>query len=334
MHFCKNNIDRGRVYYLRLFQMYLLHIILLTSDKIFLHVSNTNVNEEARILMECKIMYEYIHKYQPIRRLETVVLHQDTELDYYVKKYMKCYGIDNVRGGRYTDIELTNQDRQFIERELSMNIRTMQHKTNIMNTIFDEYSGSWTLEQLDKECNHWETQQTKYDNETQMLHNLTKWQHHIVTEKLFLTDLKWLMNRCIKNTIHSVGTKSTKEDMVKYKQILAKMKELYAIFRDYLDVDIKYEARIQLYAPEVVLDMFILHYNGECRREIYVEDLIKLLEYYEYIFYCVKCKADEYKFDISTYPPDFEIANKYRLTYLQQMIDMYSNDSRDTISCI
>ena len=52
---------------------------------------------------------------------------------------------------------------------------------------------------------------------------------------------------------------------------------------------------------------------------------------HEYIFYCVITKIDEYKFDVNTYPPDFEMTNRYRINYLQKWNDSRISDSRGTV---
>lgn len=315
----------GRVYYLRLFLMYMLHIILLTCDKLLLHISQTNIHDETRLLLECELMYEYAHKYKPIRRLETVVLHQNDELDFFVKKYMKCYGIDNVRGGTYTDVELSIHDKQCIERELTTTLTLMQNKSSIMNMIIDKYSGNISFDELKTEFDKATKQQMLYDNETQMLCHLTRGRNIQFVSKIFLADLQWILNECVKTAIQPHDIKSNKENITKYRQILNKMKEFYTIFCEYLDIDIKYEPRIHLYAPEVILDVFFYHSHNERSWDIYTEQLVKLIEYYEYIFYCVKCRVDEYAFDITTYPPDFEMVNQYKLKYLQQLLTIHSN---------
>jgi len=318
--------------------MFLLHVLLLTEDKLFLHGSSTTINNDAVILLECEIMHEYLQKYKPLRILESVVLRQACDIDPYVKKYMKCYGIDNVRGGSYTDFELTDDEKKFIEREHMMTIDIVQSRCVATATVFNEYKDirTWSTDKLNQEMVLVKEQQTKYDTEKTMLNKLSIGKNNIRTDRIFLTDLKWVLNQCAKNTQQQTlsTTKSAfasvnRDTIAKYKQILNKMKALYAIFCEHIDIDIKYEPRIHLYAPETLLDVFFFHHHQVRHWETYMVQLINLIEYYEYIFYCVITKMDEYKFDVNTYPPDFELTNRYRINYLQKWID--SNDSRGTV---
>ena len=91
-----------------------LHIILLEKDKLFLHVSTNDKVDMHIVLTECELINEYLSKYKPIRIIETISICQDDEINYFVKKYMKCYGIDNVRGGSYSNELLTVDERKFI----------------------------------------------------------------------------------------------------------------------------------------------------------------------------------------------------------------------------
>jgi len=318
--------------------MFLLHVLLLTEDKLFLHGSSRTITDDSVIMLECEIMHEYLHKYKPLRILESIALRQTCEIDFFVKKYMKCYGIDNVRGGSYTDFKLTDDEKKFIEREHLMNIDTMQSKCSAMATVFDEYKDihTWSTDKLNQEMALVKEQQTKYDNEKTMLNNLSIGKNNIRTDRIFLTDLKWVLNQCAKNMQHpsqpntkSAFVSANRDIIIKYKQILNKMKTLYAIFCEHIDVEIKYEPRIHLYAPETILDVFFFHYHQVRHWETYMVQLINLCEYYEYIFYCVITKIDEYKFDVNTYPPEFELTNRYRINYLQKCIN--SNDSRGTV---
>ena len=40
------------------------------------------------------------------------------DTDKYVKKYMKHYGLDNIRGGSYNNLKLTSFEKEFIQKEL------------------------------------------------------------------------------------------------------------------------------------------------------------------------------------------------------------------------
>jgi len=338
MNFQKNNID-FQLYIIYVSPpMFFLHVLLLTEDKLFLHGSSTTTIDDSVILLECEIMHEYLQKYKPLRILETLVLRQTCELDFCVKKYMKCYGIDNVRGGSYTAFELTNDEKKFIEREHLMTIDKMEAKCNAMATVFNEYKDirRWSLDKINKEMSLVTRQQTLYDNEKTMLNKLSIGKNNIQTNRIFLTDLKWILNQCAKNMKQSVDFttpgrvySASKDVATKYKQILNKMKALYAIFCEHIDVEIKYEPRIHLYAPETLLDVCFFHCHPARNWEPYIVQVIDMIEYYEYIFYCVITRIDEYKFDVNTYPPDFEFTNRYRINYLQKCID--SNDFRGTV---
>jgi hypothetical protein len=318
--------------------MFLLHVLLLTEDKLFLHGSSTTTNDDSVILLECEIMHEYLRKYKPLRILESIVLRQTCEIDFIVKKHMKCYGIDNVRGGSYTSFELTNDEKKFIEREHLMTIDKMDAKCAAMATVFNEYKDitTWSLDKINNEMSLVTRQQSLYDNEKGMLNKLSMSKNKIQTNRIFLTDLRWILNQTAKNMKQSVDSSAngtvysaSKDVATKYKQILNKMKALYAIFCENIDVEIKYEPRIHLYAPETLLDVCFFHCHQGRNWETHAFQVINMIEYYEYIFYCVITKIDEYKFDVNTYPYDFELTNRYRINYLQKCID--SNDSRGRV---
>jgi len=61
---------------------------------------------------------EWTKKYRPIKIIEQIAGADEFDEDRYTKKYMKKYGIDNVRGGAYTQIELPDYSILALEKEL------------------------------------------------------------------------------------------------------------------------------------------------------------------------------------------------------------------------
>jgi hypothetical protein len=61
---------------------------------------------------------EFIYHYHSIE-INTIIPNCDKyDTDKYVKKYMKEYGLDNVRGGSYNNLKLTNFEKEFIQKKL------------------------------------------------------------------------------------------------------------------------------------------------------------------------------------------------------------------------
>ena len=59
---------------------------------------------------------EFTKKY-PLQEIYQIIPECDKyDEDKYVKKYMDKYGIENVRGGTYSRLELTNEEKQFIQK--------------------------------------------------------------------------------------------------------------------------------------------------------------------------------------------------------------------------
>ena len=61
---------------------------------------------------------EFLYHYNSIE-INTIIPNCDKyDTDKYVKKYMKQYGLDNVRGGSYNNLKLTSFEKEFIQKEL------------------------------------------------------------------------------------------------------------------------------------------------------------------------------------------------------------------------
>jgi hypothetical protein len=112
-----------------------LHVIMLNNNTLFLHASILNPREKNAILLECELMNDYTSKYKPNRVEETIKIHQNGEINFFVKKYMKIYGINKVRGGSYCDEKLTDTEKQHIINEGKLTIDSVEDKANLIKKV-------------------------------------------------------------------------------------------------------------------------------------------------------------------------------------------------------
>jgi cellular nucleic acid-binding protein len=95
----------------------IVYVIQLFDDKYY--VGRTN-NLDRRI-EEHKNGYgsEWTKKYQFIKLLKSINTNDLFIEDKYVKMYMNKYGINNVRGGSYSNIELNKEQENILKKELN-----------------------------------------------------------------------------------------------------------------------------------------------------------------------------------------------------------------------
>jgi predicted GIY-YIG superfamily endonuclease len=92
------------------------YVLALSSNKYY--VGKTN-NPLFRIQDHCnKNGSQYTQKYKPINIVEIVPDCDDYDEDKYTLKYMKKYGIDCVRGGSFSEIELSKEQINIIDKML------------------------------------------------------------------------------------------------------------------------------------------------------------------------------------------------------------------------
>ena len=313
-----------------------LHVVLLENDKLLLHVSIHNKDNVNNVLLECELIYKYALLYKPLRIVETIVICQNDEINFFVKKYMKYYGIDNVRGGSYTNNKLISDEKNNIIYEQLQNMETKKLQSNIINDIVEKYKDidTWSVDKLKLDYETCKKQQNKYENETQLLHNFRVVNENIATNRLILSDLKWLSNECAKAIKLSPPEKDNHvcyidtETKQKYRRIVVKLKSIYTICTKYMDDPIKYQPLIHLYSPETILDQYF--YNPAATQCILQYDTLnKYLDMCEYMTYWIICRTQEYIFDVNSYPPNFELINKFEISFLEKEINECLSKSCD-----
>ena len=101
--------------------MIYIYILELIDEKWYIGSINTHSEIDIKINTHFdndNTYCEFTTKYSPKKIYKIIEIDDIDDTDKYVKKYMKEYGIDNVRGGSYTKLELTNDEKINIEIEL------------------------------------------------------------------------------------------------------------------------------------------------------------------------------------------------------------------------
>lgn len=100
-----------------------LYFVALEDNRMILHASFKRNNEQ--ILQDCVTLYEFARVYAPTKIVYVLEDIDFYDVDKYVKMFMNLFGIDETRGGAYTDVVLPDYMLQTLERELK--IATVEH---------------------------------------------------------------------------------------------------------------------------------------------------------------------------------------------------------------
>uniref|UniRef100_A0A6C0JJZ0 Uncharacterized protein n=1 Tax=viral metagenome TaxID=1070528 RepID=A0A6C0JJZ0_9ZZZZ len=273
-------------------QPFVLYYLELENQKLFLftfpETSDMLINENdnsATIMLQCQLLFDFVKKNPPLGIVHKVTVHDFCEVDCYVKKNMKQYGLENVRGGTYSMEVIPDTLLEALRLELSDSIRLSTQQL-IINNLFKKYKDDKSVS-IDEIKN-------KIDEYNEIL----KKRHDLCggLERTFLTELEW-----IRNFVPNSHGKISTFDRQKYKDILLKMKCLNANFSQQKD---GFQDIAQLKYPEFVLDTLFFHShhlktNLNLRKKYEIEKE-NLLSKFEYMAYWMINRAEEYEFDLTT----------------------------------
>ena len=95
---------------------YTIYVLLLEENKYYIGKSKNHINRiNAHFNGEGS---SWTKKYKPINVVETIENQSAFDEDKYVLIYMDKYGIDNVRGGTFTDVKLKYKTKEIINKML------------------------------------------------------------------------------------------------------------------------------------------------------------------------------------------------------------------------
>lgn len=195
-----------------------IYIFKLEESKLFLHVCNPTNKTDLHISLEAELYYDYLKKYKPISIFTKIADVDMLNVDNYVKKYMICFGVDNVRGGSYIDEILP----EYQTLALACEFETVINKRKNMDEIYSMINNH--VGQLSKIEEKKMQLQNQYDTYVKEVNELKRWQ----IRPEIIQDIAWLKSIILQK----YQTEITREDIAKYKRLLVDLKRVYSIYTE------------------------------------------------------------------------------------------------------
>ena len=316
-----------------------LYAIELQNEKVFLQVSMPIY--EDYLFQECQVMFDFVKKNPPIKILHTLDLEDVLKVNYWVKYFMRHYGINNVRGGNYKDEILLPEQIRLLKAELEMTFADYENDIS----IFEDVLSTYNTKELNKEENdRLENRLIEYKNKQELLSKME------ISDDL-LADLEWIKED-IESTrkkydapVNAVGgfnilSKLYARSFINintfekdhYKMIIKRIQEMITTYYELNEENIgKYcndpylrnrlksfeetriEETIMIRKPCYTLDNFFLHSHAITSWDIQIGFAYEMIDIWTGMAQSIYNWRDEIKFDLSTFPPDFEKSSRYAL---------------------
>jgi hypothetical protein len=169
-----------------------LYYLELKSKKMFIYAST--YQDEPQVFLECMTLFDYVRKNPPVRVLHRTEASDSFEVDCYVKKNMKLFGIDNIRGGSYSMDPLPDYLLKSLELEFSTD---NSEKLSMLDEIKRKcISGEVDREKIKKSIEEY----TIIKNKLQTL----KYHNGQTIDRSLLDDLEWLSDCLYTNMVEQV----------------------------------------------------------------------------------------------------------------------------------
>jgi len=316
--------------------MNILFALELSNNKWYLHVSQSD--DINTVYMECKLISNFVRNNLPVVSYEFIQIYNDYDLDNYIKKYMRNYGINNVRGGIYTDIILNETDNMLINNNLKDKLTPINEKITMINTIATKYEKieEWNENEIEKEINLINSNINYYRNSIKCRNNIKTARNGVIFSYDIKKRLSWLQNMITMNAkqLLNYGPENkqplcTVYELKEYRYLMLELENVYYLYNKYFSDEIcgniEYIPKINLYRPDVLLDNFFCHKGRIPAIQQSYDEAMELLNPIEQMVYTIICRLQEYEFDIKNCGDMYEEECEYKLKYINEKSQLYKN---------
>ena len=312
--------------------IYTVYALELSHKKWFIYASSENDIKD--VYLNSQLQHEYIANHLPIVSHNSTNINDVLDIDYFVKKYMRMYGINNVRGGSYSNEIIPINVKEILEKEINA---TFNDYNQIIDKTIDDYKtlSTWSIEKINNEKDELLRKKDLFINDNEKYNILQKPFHNtntkisrqlIVDFNLFNNTIDELINDYI--TVYQESNNIMNEEVyevsneIQEKYINFKEK-IYGLNQRFYEI---YEGENYLYSSydEIknyinTLEPFFLIIDQYIDFESVVSNKYNVLRQIEYMIYSLITLLDEYTFDINSYPENFTFITNWKLQQLENV---------------
>jgi hypothetical protein len=242
----------------------------------------------------CSFLYQEIVKNNPISSLDHIKNNvAGWQVDAFVHTYMHKYGIENIRGGRYNKIDLSEEDKNEISNAIKFFTFGLENQLYQLS-IYNDYKKNVQMSNI-------------YRDNIETYDKINIFRQRFEINRNIIYDLEWLLG-IIKNQTDNFLTISDR-----YYKIMNNLSTVYAQFvrevedaREYIDrIHLEYNncAKCNLiYAkPYTFFDCRVIPNERVHTKYLYANDmsLICAIKIFELSIYYLINREDEHIFDLS-----------------------------------
>jgi hypothetical protein len=312
--------------------LYTVYALELSHKKWFIYVSSQYDIKD--VYLNSQIQHEYVANHLPIRSHSSTKIHDVLDIDYFVKKYMRMYGINNVRGGSYSNEILFSNTKELLEKEINASFNDYN---KCIDTSIDDYNkiSQWSSDKIKETKKELLRKQEMFtiDNEN---YNMLQRTFHNSNNKIsrqLIVEFNWFNNtvdELINDYIRvyqepiNIMDEDTYEVSSDIQDKYTSFKEkLYGLNQRFYET---YEGEKYLYSSydEInkyinTLDPFFLMIDEYIDFDSVVSSKYNVLIQIEYMIYSLITLLDEYTFDVNNYPENFTFITNWKLQQFENV---------------
>ena len=298
-------------------ETYKIYALGLQQNKWIIHLSEKeNAND---LMIEAIVTYPFMQKYAPIIDIRKTNIQDFLEIDYFVKKYMRTYGIDNVRGGSYQEENIPENMKNVLIHELNNTFLKFQEKTNGLDQIVDKYKTtlSWDEEKINEEIKELEKNNNliqKLKDHIDQLSYLNKdTDYEIKIDDSILETANWLEHKILQeNRVITV------DDINKYNNFILIVYGLYFTFSNFIVNRMTKQLHMYVEQPRILFDS-IIYKNKEL--QVDEKEMCSLvISDIKYMYNCIINTRDELEYDYTNLPYYNNSVNSTIVTLLKEVL--------------